>query len=253
MSKMKQWFKQGIDMVKSLLLTVIIIGIISCSITSIILSGLNYIGRNKPEYDYFMVMNKSETEEFIFESGFGFKRCIEKGEEPTEIIVNTYNEKAGNIDNWNNGISLNEYNTYSNSINSVNGNIVHTEIYDEYMEYTYANGKILRVNFIKTDDISEYTLTKDSNYNYKISEDGNYIKYTYENGYVEIVQLTQGIKDKVIAVDFSGKNLIKDLAILSSLGVAGFTAILIIIAFIIMPVLERVISNSGRKDSKENG
>ena len=151
----------------------------------------------------------SETDEFRFENEFGVTRCIKKGKEPYNKIINTYNIEAGNIENWKNGIYLNEYNIYSLSLTEVNGHIVNTEVNEEYMINTYSNNKKLKVLFHNTDSIREYALEANIEvaYTEKVNEYGE-VEYIYENGYIEVAKKVEGVEDIVIAQGFDIKNFL---------------------------------------------
>lgn len=157
----------------------------------------------------------SETEEFVFEASFGIHRCRQKGTDKHTTIVNTYNKEAGNIDNWVDGINLNEYNLYSASINIVNGSIINTEVQDTYMLNTYSNGKVLKVLFHNTDDIIEYSLEKGDSTNYieQINIYGD-TEYIYDSNYVEVIKEVKATEDAIVAYEFDAASFFKDMGIL---------------------------------------
>lgn len=195
--------------------TVFIIATLLGIILSIIISATTYFCVDDISITRNQFHITSETEEFVFESSFGIHRCRQKGTEEHTTIVDTYNKEAGNIDNWGDGINLNEYNLYSESINIVNGNIINTEVQDTYMLNTYSNGKVLKVLFHNTDNIIDYSLEKGDSTNYieQINIYGD-IEYIYDSNYVEVIKEVKATEDVIVAYEFDTASFFKDMGIL---------------------------------------
>jgi len=139
----------------------------------------------------------SNIDEYGFTTyeGFGVNMTVyqDEGTEPQEIISTvSYNEIAGTIDTWSQGIWYNEYEQYKEHLVAVNGDVVNSEIFDDHIEYTFANKLKLNVNIGDTADIREYVVDIKESDQPKTKEEisDNVFKYTYESGMVKIDTIT---------------------------------------------------------------
>lgn len=186
-----------------------IIVIIAISVVlNITLMGLNKVYYSQSNRLLINTVTNHREGGFTDYVGFGFGITVleddsEKTEESTveekeELIYNVYNKQAGSLDTWNSEMNLSEFNEYKNDLIQVNGMIVNSDLQEDYITYTFANDKELKVNFVNN---TRKTFDKDvssGDVPIKTSETDGVTYEEYSNGVVrEIYKADSGTADTV--------------------------------------------------------
>jgi hypothetical protein len=103
--------------------------------------------------------------------------------------TSVYNETAGTIETWDNKITKELFEKYKSDLEIVNGAIVNTEICDGFVNYTFSNNKILKVNLTDTgieDTNYEHSVDSDSKIIEEYTDENDVAYKRYENGVVVI-------------------------------------------------------------------
>ena len=158
----------------------------------------------------FVTSKKVSNNNIIDYTGFGVKVSVldQKGQD--DIVKedkDIYNETAGTLSTWNNVMSLDQYNKYKDDLVSVNGSIINSETHDNFIEYSFDNGEVLRVDFKETGeklelyshDFSGVALVE------KIGDENSVDEISkYENGVVVKIkrQITKGVEPLKIKMNY---------------------------------------------------
>lgn len=141
----------------------------------------------------FVTSKKTDSLNFTTSKGFGVKLVIhnadEKASEEANKVVSSYmyNEKAGDTDTWNDGMTMTDYEKYKDSLIKVNGQIIDSKKTDKSITYTFENNESVKVNYIKPDKVTkEFALDDSVGKEQEVKFEDNASITKYDTGLVKV-------------------------------------------------------------------